>query len=401
MKLNGIAGTGNGKLGSMVFKTVAGEQVVSQYQPRVANPSTAAQVDQRSKMKLMSQVAAAMAPVIAIPRDGLKSSRNLFIKLNFDYASANEGVAQVTYENLQLTNGNAGLAAITAERSPQLGVVVKLAEDSRNAVSRVVYILYIKTSQSKLQFVDSVIAENPGDDGKFQASLQYADGDIVLFAYGMRDLNQQATARYGNYVAEDGQDIAKLVMNRNLSAKDFQFTETRGTTIFGDGGSTVNPGVGQYRVFVTPSGNGEVSGAGVYDADASVTVVATPASGYHFVGWREQGSSSYISTSASYTFNISRQMDLVAVFAANQGAQNVTVTATASGWAGATITGAGSYSQGTQVTVEASAPGAGITFYGWKLSSAAAGEYLTTERTYTFTASSNISLVAVYSEMQI
>ncbi len=401
MKLNGIAGTGNGKLGSMVFKTVAGEQVVSQYQPRVANPSTSAQVDQRSKMKLMSQVAAALAPVIAIPRNGLKSSRNLFIQRNFDFASANEGVAQVTYENLQLTSGNAGLAAIAAERSQANGVVVKLAEDSRNAVTRVVYILYEKTSQQKLQFVDSVIATNPGDDGKFQASLQYTAGDIVLFAYGMRDLNSQATARYGNYVAEDGQDIAKLVMNRNITAKDFQFTETRGTTIFADGSSTINPGEGEYRVFVTSSGNGTVSGAGVYASGTEVTVTATPASGYHFVGWRENGSSVNLSTNATYTFNIARQMDLVAVFAENQGASQIEVTAYASGWGGAEVTGAGSYSQGASVTVEASAPTSGVTWKGWKLAAAAAGQYLTTERSYTFTASENITLVAVYDSMQI
>lgn len=401
MKLNGIAGTGNGKLGSMVFKTVAGEQVISQYQPRVANPSTAAQVDQRSKMKLMSQVAAALAPVIAIPRNGLKSSRNLFIQRNFDFASANGGVAQVTYENLQLTSGNAGLAAITAERSQANGIVVKLAENSSNAVDRVVYILYEKTSQQKLQFVDSVIAKNPGDDGKFQASLQYTDGDIVLYAYGMRDLNSQASARYGNYVAEDGQDIAKLVMNRNLTAKDFQFTETRGTTIFGNGSSTVNPGEGEYRVFLTPSGNGTVSGAGVYAAGTAVTIVATPASGHHFVAWKDNSSSQVISTEASYTFNIAHQMDLVAVFAVNQTANNVTVSVSSTGWGDAVVTGGGTYSQGASVTVEASDPGTKATFKGWKLASAAAGSYLTTERKYTFTASNNTSLVAVYDTMQI
>lgn len=401
MKLNGISGTGNGKLGSMVFKTVSGEQVVSQYQPRVSNPSTAAQVDQRAKLKLMSQVAAAMAPVIAIPRNGLKSSRNLFIKLNFDAASANEGVAQVTYENLQLTNGNAGLAAIVATRDAATGIVVKLAEDSRNAVTRVVYVLYEKTSQAKLQFVDSTICEAPGDDGKFQASLQYTTGDIVLFAYGMRDLNSQATARYGNYVAENGQDIAKLVMTRAISASDYQFTETRGTTIFGDGSGTVVVGDNQARVYLTPSGPGSVSGAGVFNVGSSVTVTATPNAGAHFVGWKLNGSDSYVSTSASYTFTLNGQVDLIAVFEANQGAQSVTVSAVAQGWAGATISGAGNYSQGSSVTVTASEPSDGVEFLGWKLASAAAGEYLTTQRTYSFTASSNISLVAVYDEMQI
>lgn len=401
MKLNGISGTGNGKLGSMVFKTVAGQQVVSQYQPRVSNPSTEDQVNQRAKLKLMSQVAAAMAPVIAIPRNGLKSSRNLFISRNFEQAIANEGVAQVTYENLQLTNGNAGLAAITASRDASTGIVVKLAEDSSNAVSRVIYILYEKTSQAKLQFVDSVIANNPGNDGKFQASLQYTAGDIVLFAYGMRDLNSQASARYGNYVAEDGQDIAKLVMNRSLSTQDYQFTETRGTSIYGSGSGTVVVGNDQARVFLTPSGNGTVSGAGVFDIGSSVTVVATPAAGYRFVAWRNNGSSQNLSTNATYTFTLNGQTDLIAVFEQNQGASSVTVTATASGWGDAVITGAGSYSQGSEVTVTASAPTGTVSFLGWKLASAATGNYLTTERSYTFTASANTSLVAVYEDMQI
>ena len=51
MKLVGILGSGSGKLGSSVFSTVAGETVVRQYQPTVANPNTEAQVNQRARMK--------------------------------------------------------------------------------------------------------------------------------------------------------------------------------------------------------------------------------------------------------------------------------------------------------------------------------------------------------------
>ena len=82
MKLNGLLGTGSGKLGTSVFTTVKGTQIVRQYQPTVNNPSTNLQVSQRSRFKLVSQIAASMADVIAIPRNGIISSRNLFVKKN-------------------------------------------------------------------------------------------------------------------------------------------------------------------------------------------------------------------------------------------------------------------------------------------------------------------------------
>ena len=80
MKLSGIAGTGSGKLGSQVYASVAGEQIVRNYQPKVSNPNTTKQVNQRSRFKLMSQLSAAMASVIVIPKEGMRSSRNLFSK---------------------------------------------------------------------------------------------------------------------------------------------------------------------------------------------------------------------------------------------------------------------------------------------------------------------------------
>lgn len=314
MKLNGISGTGTGKFGTMVFSTVAGQQVVRQYQPNVANPNTPAQVNQRAVLKLMSQIAATLAPVIVIPREGLRSARNLFIKKNIGLASSNDGVAQITFENVQLTNGNAGLPAIQATRSASDGIKIQLAGRADGAISRVVYILYAKTSEQTLQYVQSVIAENAGDDGVFPATLVYMTGDIVLFAYGMKDLNARARANYGDYAVNSGEDIAQLVMVRRISLSDYQFTQTRGTTMFAGENATVDVADNQARVFVTASGPGSVSGAGVYNIGSSVTVVATPDSGMRFQGWRNNGSTTIISTSASYTFTLQQMTDLVAVF---------------------------------------------------------------------------------------
>lgn len=318
MKVTGVLGKLNGKAGGFVFSTVAGQTIGREYNPNVANPSTTAQVNQRAKMKLMSQLAAVMAPVIVIPKEGLKSSRNLFIKKNFESAVASDGVAQITYENIQLTNGNAGLPAIHIQRSQADGVLVNLTERCDAAVSRVVYILYMKTSENTLQYVASTIVSNAGSAGTFPGVLPYTTGDICVFAYGMKDLNAKATAVYEDYNVSTGEDIAQLSMTRKLSLSDYQFTKTRGTTLFAnESESTVVPD-GSARVYVTALGGGTVSGAGVYTIGSSVTVTATPDAGKVFKGWQNQGSASYISTSASYTFTLEGQRDLIAVFDVEQ-----------------------------------------------------------------------------------
>ena len=59
---------------------------------------------------------------------------------------------------------------------------------------------------------------------------------------------------------------------------------------------------------------GTVSGGGQYNYNQSCTVTATPADGYMFTNWISNGS--VVSTDASYTFNVTANVDLVANFAA-------------------------------------------------------------------------------------
>lgn len=309
-----IQGIAKGKVGSMVYSTVGGQMIARSYNPYVSNPNTVAQTNQRASFKLLSQIAAVMAPVIAIPKEGLRSSRNLFVKKNSSLASANNGVAQITYENLQLTNSSVGLPSIVATRSQANGIEIALAEDCSAALSRVVYMVYRKTSQSTLQYVQSTIVTAAGDAGTFPGTLVYVEGDIVLFAYGMKDLNASASAKYADYSVTNGEDVARLVLTRNLSMSDFQFTQTRGTTMFADENETTQVGDNQARVFVTATAGGTATGAGVFTLGTSVTVSATPNEGYTFTGWRNNGASTIISTAQNYTFTLNGQTDLVAVF---------------------------------------------------------------------------------------
>lgn len=314
MKIQGLIGSGSGKLGNTVFRTSGGVQVVAQYQPNVANPSTTAQVNQRAKLKLLSQVAAALSPAIVIPKEGNVSSRNIFIKRNFKQASATSGVAQLSYENLQLTNGNAGLPNIVASRNGSTAINVSLNGDATAAVDRVVYVEYRKSDENHLQYVDSKIISVAGESGNFPAVLPYVAQDAVIFAYGMKAMDDKAKAVYDDYQAESGLDIARLVMRRNITYSNTQFTQTRGTTLYGSQSETGNVGSDQARVYVTPVGPGSATGAGVFDIGSEVTVTATPDSGVTFVGWRKAGSDTILSTKLSYTFTLNATTDLQAVF---------------------------------------------------------------------------------------
>lgn len=62
-----------------------------------------------------------------------------------------------------------------------------------------------------------------------------------------------------------------------------------------------------------PSNGGTTSGGGSFASGASVTVTATPSSGFNFINWTENGSP--VSTAASYTFTVNNNRALVGNFA--------------------------------------------------------------------------------------
>lgn len=328
-KQTSLFGKISGKLGAVVFSTSGGETISREYNPHVSNPSTPLQVNQRARMKLMSQLSACLAPVIAMRKDGLVSARNRFVKRNFNYSYAAEGVAQVSYENVQLTSGNAGLPSIAwlvRTGSDNDGLVAYFDVEPGVNVSRVVWCFFKKTDEGKLEFLESQISTErtvQGGEGYFSVIFTKAlydndlgklTADYVIYAYGMSDTSEAATTRYGNLNVQSATDIANLLSTRTISYEDYQFTQTRGTSANrGNSESSAVP-AGSARVFVTALGNGTVSGAGTFVIGNSVTVTATPSTNATFVGWRINGQTNYISRQTSYTFTLAQQTDLIAVF---------------------------------------------------------------------------------------
>lgn len=329
-QVTSLYGKTMGKIGSIVFSTSGGKTIAREYNPHVANPNTMAQVNQRARMKLMSQLSASLAPVIAIRKEGLTSARNKFVQKNFGASYASEGVAQISYENVQITSGNAGLPqakwhAYDDTEVPTLHVF--FTDEPSTNIARVVWCLFRKTDEGKLEYVSSIIssARNSAIDGRYfesvfsnviwNSSSSALGANYVIYAYGMSDTSERATAQYGNLNVQNATDIARLVATRTISFSDYQFTQTRGTSAnSGDSQSTDVP-VGSARVFVTALGEGgTVSGGGVFEIGTEVTVTATPSAQYAFRAWVKNGSSQVVSTSATYTFTLNEQTDLIAQF---------------------------------------------------------------------------------------
>lgn len=321
MKLNGLLGTGSGKLGTSVFTTVKGVQIVRQHQPVITNPSTKLQVSQRSRFKLVSQLAASMADVIAIPRIGLTSSRNLFIKKNMPAVLGNVEGAQVSYEKLQLTNGTAALPDIVATRAGG-NLDLQLASDARAIVNRVIYCIFTKDSSGQLMLNTSAVVSvesDAGDDGCFQLQTTDIAGDLAIYAYGMKDTSASASATFGNYKVTNASDIATLVSNRSISSKDFIFTKTRGTTLFNGEEENVTVGENQVMVHLNVGANGQAK-VKIGDGD-QVTVLAGTSfrkavdkgskivfdsfsdAGYIMGPWINNSDGSTVSSSKMYTVN--------------------------------------------------------------------------------------------------
>ena len=318
MKLNGLLGTGSGKLGTSVFTTVKGVQIVRQHQPTVTNPSTNLQVTQRSRFKLVSQLAASMADVIAMPRMGLTSSRNLFIKKNMPAILGDVEGAQVSYEDLQLTNGTVALPAIKAARASG-NLTLNLAIKANEMVNRIIYCIFTKNQDGQLMLNTSRIVSDPGLDNNFQLEIGDIPGDLAIYAYGMKDTSAAASATFGNYKVTNASDVATLVSNRSISAKDFIFTKTRGTTIFSGEQKNETAGENQVMVFVSVGKNGRASvkigetEAIIFDSSktfrkavnkgSNIVFKALPDVGWNINAWKDNSNGSTVSTEQTYTVN--------------------------------------------------------------------------------------------------
>lgn len=126
----------------------------------------------------------------------------------------------------------------------------------------------------------------------------------------------------------------------------------------------VEESIAEYTITANANNNawGTVSGGGTYNAGATCTLTATPASGYQFESWKKNGS--VVSTNPSYSFTVTENATYTAYFAETPvNYYTITTNVTPSG--AGTVTGGGTYTEGSTITLTATA-NAGYTFSQWQ-----------------------------------
>ena len=123
------------------------------------------------------------------------------------------------------------------------------------------------------------------------------------------------------------------------------------------------------------------TGGGEYEENTDVTVTATIPEGQAFEKWTSEGAD--VSTDNPYTFKVTKDITLTAVFDDPSTATTYTVTVEGG-------EGSGEYEKDAQVVVTADV-GSEEVFVGWT----SGGVFVSYDNPYTFTATANITLVAV------
>lgn len=391
MKVRGYL-KGSGKLGNIVCSTVAGETIARDYNPDVTNPNTETQVEQRAKFKLMSQLSSIMAPVIAIPKEKSQSSRNLFVRKNMG-ATVFDGVqAAINLHRVQLTNGVTNIDTFGCDRSGHEHCSCYYSGIDLVGMAGMVYCIFTKDAAGNLQLFDSAVVTENTEHGDWGADLKYTDAEIVLYAYALIGDGDKAKAAFGNLEAPNAESMAKLLVSSSVAASTIKTTKTKGFTMpVGIEEGEWSEDDGKVRLSITVTGPGTADGAGRYDIGERVRCTATPNSGMEFVGWYRAGQQ--VATSLTYEFDIVADTTVEARFKAPAARHNVTASVSPSG--SGSVSGAGSYEEGSNCTVVAS-PASGYRFKEWQKN----GTQVSTSASYTFAVTEDVALVAIFEEVQ-
>lgn len=226
-KIYGLFGSMTGKLADTVMSVRNGEQIARKYQPVVYNPRTPGQIAARAKLKALSQLSTVVASVIAIPKRGSVSSRNLFTKKNYGITTFSSNTASIDLLSVQLTDSVVALPNIIGVRNENniSAYLFNVGTIGTLDVSRVVYAAFAKQADDTLRFVGSTVGTDPATG--FLGELPLVAGPVIIYAYGVRDNTEAARVTFGNLEVPSAANVATLIVSRTLTESDVTLTETR------------------------------------------------------------------------------------------------------------------------------------------------------------------------------
>ena len=215
----------SGKTADVVMAVRNGVQLVRKYQPIVSNPNTAAQVESRAKLKLLSQLSAVMANGIAIPKNGLVSSRNQFTRLNYPALSYANNKASVAMASINLTGSVVAFPAIEISERTETSFQVGLSRTSGDYDS-VVYVFIAEDANGKYSFYDSKVVSEPGTGFRYFVTEDVnAALKLHIYAYGITVRDTAYRTTYGSLLAEGVNAVLSDV--RSQAATKYDITSNQ------------------------------------------------------------------------------------------------------------------------------------------------------------------------------
>ena len=170
--------------------------------------------------------------------------------------------------------------------------------------------------QSNLNATTSLPTLNPTDEQKvYQVTFDYGtsftdNDDRYDYRYANANDNVTLPTSTDQIPEYEGHTLT------GWQNEDGQAVQGESVTITADTSYIAEWTANTYTITVTAGSGGTVSGSGEYSEGTEVTVTATPATGYHFVNWTENGTE--VSTEATFTFNATVDRNLIAIFAKNE-----------------------------------------------------------------------------------
>lgn len=228
------------------------------------------------------------------------------------------------------------------------------------------------------------ISADPTGGGTVSGSGTYQKDEVVKIT---------ATASTGysfKHWAENGTEVSTDAVYTFTAAADRTLV-----AVFGKDEDVTPPDpvtIHTVSVSADPAEGGAVSGGGTYPANTSATVKASASAGYTFSGWMENGTK--VSTDAVYTFSVTGDTSLTAVFEADTPISVPTYRINVGATAGGTVSGGGSYEENSAVTVTAK-PNSGYRFVAWQEN----GVQVSTSSSYGITVTADKTLTAIFEKI--
>lgn len=186
-----------GKFAGAAFQQSPGNGTILREVVKPVNPSTEAQVEQRAKFKLMSQVASAFKSVIAMKREGNITPRNMFVKLNSHLLTfdRSQKQAEIDLSQLQLTKSAEIVGLQKGENN----------EFTLSADLPILYgavFVYAFTGDDKIIIKAIETKELAEPAQSVSATIEGAAKPGVVYAYGIKQKTDGLKIKYSDYWPE-------------------------------------------------------------------------------------------------------------------------------------------------------------------------------------------------------